>query len=180
MFRKKKKSHSDELFLIVPPKVQISPLFFNYLLDPNSIFSGRRNLYRDIFRKGQQPPLDADGERQHGHKRICSKPGWDSVSLHWCAGSLGSRFLYNAYKHVLECGAILVLFAESRTVFFLKSSDVDNNGRIVRSPEALRPLTLCNCDFQDFHHSDLSRPSMVHHEMHAPLAKMYLLQTNDG
>ena len=27
-----------------------------------------------------------------------------------------------------------------------KSSDVDNNGRIVRSPDALRPLTLCNRD----------------------------------
>ena len=31
-------------------------------------------------------------------------------------------------------------------VFIPKSSDVDHNGRIVRSPEALRPLTLCNCD----------------------------------
>ena len=29
---------------------------------------------------------------------------------------------------------------------FPKSSDVDNNGRIVISAEALRPLTLCNCD----------------------------------
>ena len=28
----------------------------------------------------------------------------------------------------------------------IKSSDVDDNGRIVRSPEPLRPLTLCNCD----------------------------------
>ena len=33
-------------------------------------------------------------------------------------------------------------------MFFTKSSDVDNNGRIVRSPEALRPLTLCNCDYK--------------------------------
>ena len=31
-------------------------------------------------------------------------------------------------------------------MFIPKSSDVDNNGRIVRSREALRPLTLCNCD----------------------------------
>ena len=37
-------------------------------------------------------------------------------------------------------------FAESRTVFIHQSSDIDNNGRIVRSPESLRPLTLCNCD----------------------------------
>ena len=51
-----------------------------------------------------------------------------------------------SYKHVLEGGTIPALFAESRSVFIPKSSDVDNNGRIVRSPEALRPLTLCNCD----------------------------------
>ena len=24
--------------------------------------------------------------------------------------------------------------------------DIDDNGRIIRSPDALRPLTLCNCD----------------------------------
>ena len=37
-------------------------------------------------------------------------------------------------------------FAESRTVFIPKTSDIDDNGRIIRSPDALRPLTLCNCD----------------------------------
>ena len=37
-------------------------------------------------------------------------------------------------------------FAERRTVFNPKSSDIDDNGRIVRSQEAPRPLTLCNCD----------------------------------
>ena len=74
-----------------------------------------------------------------------SAPGPDGISLYRCAGGLGSQFLFNAYKHVLEGGAIPVPLAESITVF-PKSSDVDNNGRIVRSPEALRPLTLCNCD----------------------------------
>ena len=34
----------------------------------------------------------------------------------------------------------------SRTVFITKTSDIDNNGRIIRSPDALRPLTLCSCD----------------------------------
>ena len=29
---------------------------------------------------------------------------------------------------------------------FLKTSDIDDNGRIIRSPDALRPLTMCNCD----------------------------------
>ena len=31
-------------------------------------------------------------------------------------------------------------------IFIPKTSDIDDNGRIIRSPEALRPLTLCNCD----------------------------------
>ena len=35
-------------------------------------------------------------------------------------------------------------FAESS--FIPKSSDINDNGRIIRSPEALRPLTLCNFD----------------------------------
>ena len=43
-------------------------------------------------------------------------------------------------------GTFPALLAESRTVFVPKFSDVDNNGGIVISPEALRPLTLCNCD----------------------------------
>ena len=73
-----------------------------------------------------------------------SAPGPDGYpkSPYRCAGGLGSQFLYNAYKHVIEGGPVPALFAASRTVFIPKSSDVDNNGRIVRSPEALRPLLL--------------------------------------
>ena len=73
-----------------------------------------------------------------------SAPDPDGIpyGLYRCAGGLGS----SAHKHVLEGGAIPALFAESRNVFIPKSSDVDNNGRIVRSREALRPWTLCNCD----------------------------------
>ena len=37
-------------------------------------------------------------------------------------------------------------FAESKTVFIPKTSDIDDNGRIIRSPDALRPLTLCKCE----------------------------------
>ena len=77
-----------------------------------------------------------------------SAPGLDGIpySLCRCAGGLGSQFLFNACKHVLEGGTIPALFAENRTVFLPKYSDVDNNGRIVKSPGALRTLTLCNCD----------------------------------
>ena len=76
-------------------------------------------------------------------KGIRSRSRWDSIQ----SLRLGSQFLYNAYKHVLEGGPVPAQFAASRTVFISKSSDVDNNnGLVVRSPEAPRPLTLCNCD----------------------------------
>ena len=77
-----------------------------------------------------------------------SAPGPDGIpcGVYRCAGGLGSKFLFHAYKAVLEGSVTPDCFAESRTVLIPKSSDVDNNGRIVRSPEALRPLTLCNCD----------------------------------
>ena len=47
---------------------------------------------------------------------------------------------------LLEGGTVPEHFAEIRPVFIPKTSDIDDNGRIIRSPDALRPLTLCNCD----------------------------------
>ena len=61
-------------------------------------------------------------------------------------GGLGSQFLFNAYRSLLEGGTVPEHFAESGIVFIPKTSDIDDNGRIIRSPDALRPLTLCNCD----------------------------------
>ena len=55
-------------------------------------------------------------------------------------------FFFNAYRSLLAGGTVPEHFAERRTVFFPKTSDIDDNGRIIRSPNALRPLTLCNCD----------------------------------
>ena len=74
--------------------------------------------------------------------------GFDEIpySFYRCAGGLGSRILFSAYKNVLEGGIIPAHVAENRTVFIPKFSDIDDNGRIIRSPEALRPLTLCDCD----------------------------------
>ena len=63
-----------------------------------------------------------------------------------CAGGLGSHCQINQNKRVLEGGVVPTHFAASRTVFNPKSSTVDDNGLIVRSPDALRPLTLCDCD----------------------------------
>ena len=66
--------------------------------------------------------------------------------IYRCAGGLGSRFLFNAHKCVVEGGSVPTHFAASRTVFIPESSTVDDNSLMVRSPDALRPLTLCNCD----------------------------------
>ena len=73
-------------------------------------------------------------------------PGSDGIpkSIFWCAGGLRCQFLFDAYQRVLEGGAVPSQFAASRTVFIPKSSTVDDNGLIVISPDALRPL--CNCD----------------------------------
>ena len=61
---------------------------------------------------------------------------------------LGSQFLFNANKYLLEGGTAPEHFAGRGTVSLPKTSDIDDNGRIIRSRDALRPLTLCNCDCQ--------------------------------
>ena len=47
-----------------------------------------------------------------------SAPGPEGIphSLCRCAGKLGSQVLFNAYKHVLEGGAVLALFFDCGTV----------------------------------------------------------------
>ena len=74
-----------------------------------------------------------------------SAPGLDGnpYGVYRCAGGLGSKFLFRA---VLEGSSIPDCFAESRTVFIPNTSDTDVHGRIIGSPDAVRPLTLCNCD----------------------------------
>ena len=46
----------------------------------------------------------------------------------------------------LTVGAVSTHLGASRTVFIPKSSTVEDTGLIERSPDALRPLTPCNCD----------------------------------
>ena len=77
-----------------------------------------------------------------------SAPGPDGIAdgIDRCAGGLGSHFLINAQRSVVEGGSVPTCFAASRTDSIPKSSTVDDNGLIVRSPDALRPLTSCNCD----------------------------------
>ena len=74
-----------------------------------------------------------------------SAPGPDGspYGAYRCAGGLGSQFLLNAYRSLMEGGTVTEHSAESRTVFVPKTSDIDDKGRIIRSRD---PLTLCNCD----------------------------------
>ena len=77
-----------------------------------------------------------------------SAPGPDGIpySLHRCAGGLGFTLLFIVYQHTLAGGLVPLQFAACRTVFIPMSSDVENDGFIVRSPDALGPLTSCNFD----------------------------------
>ena len=114
----------------------------------------RHRQHEDIFRYVQQALDDISWTNDQVEfddllalKRD-SAPGSDRIPFgaYRCAGGLGSKFLFNVYTAVLEGNAIPDCCAESRTVFIPKTSDIDDNGRIIRSPDALRPLTLCNCD----------------------------------
>ena len=114
----------------------------------------RHHQHEDILRFVQQAPDDicwtfhkAEFDDLLALKKD-SAPGTDGIPFvaYRCAGNLGSQFLFNAYRALVAGGAVPDHYAESRTVFIPKTSDIDDNGRIIRSPDALRPLTLCNCD----------------------------------
>ena len=77
-----------------------------------------------------------------------SAPGPDGIphGAYRCAGNLDSQFLFNAYRSLLEGGTVPEHFAESGIVIIPKTSDIDDSGRIIRSPDALRPLIVCNFD----------------------------------
>ena len=77
-----------------------------------------------------------------------SGPGPDGFpySVYRSAGGIDARFPFAAYQACLQGAALSTGFGVSRTVFIPKSSNVDTRERIIRSPNTLRPLTLCNCD----------------------------------
>ena len=113
----------------------------------------RHHQYENILRYVQKAPDDIRRkiDRTECDELIALKkdsaPGHDGIlyGACRCAVDLGSQFLFNAYKFLLEGGTVPEHFAESRTVFIPKTSDIDDNGRIIRSPDALRPLTLQLC-----------------------------------
>ena len=114
----------------------------------------RHHQYDDILRFVQKAPDDIRWtiDKTEFAELIAMKkdsaPGPDGIpyGVCRCAGGLASQFLFNAYRSLLEGGTVPEHFAESFTVFIPKTSDIDDNGRIIRSPDAFRPLTLCNCD----------------------------------
>ena len=114
----------------------------------------RHNEYETILDYVQKAPEDIQWikVKQELDEMLAtekeSAPGPDGIpkSMYRCAGGLGSRFLFNACRFVVEEGSVPSRFAASRTVFIPKSSNVDVNGLIIRPPDALRSLTLCNCD----------------------------------
>ena len=114
----------------------------------------RHFQHEEILRFVRQAPDDINWtmDRAEFDDLLASKedsaPGPDGIPYggYRCAGGLGSKFLFNACQAVLEGRDIPDCFAESRTVFIPKTSDADDLGRIIRSFDALRPLTLCNCD----------------------------------
>ena len=107
--------------------------------------------HETILEKVQKAPEDIQWkiDKQGFDEMIATKnesvPGPDGIpyGIYRCAGGSGSRFLFDAYQCVLEVGVVSTHFAGSRTVSIPKSSTAEDNGLIVRSPDALRPLTLC-------------------------------------
>ena len=98
-------------------------------------------------------------------------------SLYTCAEGLGSQLLFNAYRSIVEGGSVPLRFA-GRTVFIPKSSAVDDNRLIIRSPDVLRSLTACNCDC-GLYFGDMFGPPQLFTEMHSPSPEMHFNQAND-
>ena len=127
----------------------------------------RHFQHEETLRFVQQAPNDINWtiDRAEFDDLLASKkdsaPGPDGIpyGVYRCAGGLGSKFLFNAYQAVLEGRNISDCFAESRTVFIPKTSDTNDLGRIIRSPDALRPLHTVQLRLQTPYICYLSRPS---------------------
>ena len=92
-------------------------------------------------------------KEQFGEMRAAKKKsafGTDGLpySVRQCAGEIGSQLLFAANTQLLDGIFPPTSFAASTTVPIPKSIAVNDQGRIVRSLDSLRPLTLCNCDWR--------------------------------
>ena len=95
----------------------------------------RHHQQEDILRYVQQAPDDiswtidqTEFDDLFALKKYWA-PGPDGIphGAYRCAGGLGLKFLFDAYRAFLEGGAVPDCFAESRTVFITKTSDIDDN-----------------------------------------------------
>ena len=75
---------------------------------------------------------DEFDELMASKKGIRSRSRWDSMQSLQVCWRVGFSFFYNAYKYRVEGGPVPTQFAASRTVFIPKTSDIDNNGFVVR------------------------------------------------
>ena len=65
--------------------------------------------------------------------------------IYRCAGGIEAKLLFKTYGTLVAGGRPPDGCTASRTVFIPRSCEVHEQGRIVGSPGALLPLTLCNC-----------------------------------
>ena len=101
-----------------------------------------------------------------------SAPGPDGSpnSVYRSAGGIGAKFLFATYLATLQGKALPVGSGASRIVFIPKTSEANAQGLLIRSPESLRPLTLCNCDCKILAAAMCS--GLQRYRMHPPVRKV--------
>ena len=99
---------------------------------------------------------------------------------HRCAGGLGSKFLFNGYRAFLEGSAIPDGFAEWRTVFNTQDFWHWWQWKDHSISRRSSPVDIVQLRLQVSYFCHLSRPLLVHHEMHSSVTEMHLILTNDG
>ena len=68
-----------------------------------------RKFYCDMFKKAPDDIRWVIDQNEFDELMAAPGPDGTPCSLYRCAGGLGSQFLVNAYKHVLEGGTIPAL-----------------------------------------------------------------------
>ena len=120
-------------------------------LDDEDAENKSHHAYETIPGFVQKAPEDIQWtiDKQEFNEIIATKkespPGPDGFpyGIHICAGGFGFRFLFNACKSVVLSPHILL---RADPFSFPNVQLSMTLGLIVRSPDALRSLTLCNCD----------------------------------
>ena len=111
------------------------------LVSMGELFSTHVRKARDIFTMKKFCALTAFTDVLVAWARSSSfmhiKPSWREIPFLIVLLKVGQSV---SLRLPIDC------VAESGTVCIPETSDIDDLGRIVRSPDALHMLTLCNCD----------------------------------